>query len=218
MKTVNQHLLLHDHGFTEIVQEHSPRLFHVAYRITKNRQIAEDIVQEAFLRLWQQRKRLTPENPGGWLYRVVSNLGMTHLKRSSHQLQLLNRLRSEKQHHYSDVEERLVKKEKEKMFNNLFNQLTQKQQEIYRLSREEGLRRNEIATLLNLSPNTVKVHLLRAVQFMKEHIAMIILFVLFFLFNNLLFQKGNTSSAYRSLDKVKESIHPPRYYQLNIGA
>lgn len=218
MKTADQQLLLHPRDFTGIVQEYSSTLFIVAYRITRNRQISEDIVQEAFLRLWQQRERLSADNPGGWLYRVVANLGINHLRRSSRQLQLLNRLRTEKQVCYPDAEERLLNKEKQKQYNRAFNQLTRKQQEVYRLSREEGLKRNEIAILLNLSPNTVKVHLLRAVQFMKEHIAMIILFVLCFLFNNLFFQNGNTNHARRSLHNAEGSIHFPRYYQQNTRA
>ncbi len=84
--------------------------------------------------------------------------------------------------------------------------MPRKQQEVYHLSREEGLRRNEIATQLNLSPNTVKVHLLRAVQFMKEHIACILLFMLFFAFNNLIFRKSNTKTRSGDLHSIKQII------------
>lgn len=203
MKPANQISFTHDQGFTQLVQLHSSRLLLVAFGITRNRQVAEDIVQEAFLRLWQQQSRVAPDNPGGWLYRVVSNLGIHHLKKTTLQVNLLNRLRADDQVHYSDIEERLTVKEKEKQYRMVFSQLTRKQQVVYWLSKEEGLKRNEIATILNLSPNTVKVHLLRAVQFLKEHIAVVILFVFFFSINSLFFEKGNTKLIRKDLYRIE---------------
>lgn len=194
-------LLHHDRQFTGIVRTHSSQLFYLAYQITKNKQVAEDIVQEAFLKLWQDRLKIIPGNPAGWLHKVVSNLGYKHIKRLSLQTQVFNSLRFQKKDCYSDVEEQLIKKEDDELLHHLFNSLPRKQQAVYHLSREKGLRRNEIASQLNLSPNTVKVHLMRAVQFMREHIACIILFILFFVFNNLFFRKSNTVSRFRDLYK-----------------
>jgi RNA polymerase sigma-70 factor (family 1) len=199
-------LLHQDRQFTGIVHAHSTRLFYLAYQITKNRQVAEDIVQEAFLKLWQHRTKIIPGNHGGWLRKVVSNLGYKHIRRASVQFKIFNSLQSENKNYYSDVEERLIKKENDELFNNIFNRLPRKQQIVYHLSREKGLRRNEIASQLNLSPNTVKVHLSRALQFMKEHITFIIIFLLFFVFNNLIFCDSNTSSGSRDLYKIKYRI------------
>lgn len=196
----------YDHQFTGIVQTHSSILFFVAYRITKNRQVSEDIVQEAFLRLWKHRHRVIPGNPGGWLHKVVCNLGYKHVKRTSVEIQLFNQLQTVSAAYSPDAEECLIKKENDELFNSLVSRMPRKQQEVYHLSREEGLRRNEIATQLNLSPNTVKVHLLRAVQFMKEHIACILLFMLFFAFNNLIFRKSNTKTRSGDLHSIKQII------------
>src|ERR1700748_2525317 len=74
--------------FTDIVHTYSPRLFAMAFRITGSRQEAEDIVQEAFLRLWQKRAEIIPDNLGGWLHKVVTNLAYKHVKRESRKFQL----------------------------------------------------------------------------------------------------------------------------------
>jgi RNA polymerase sigma factor (sigma-70 family) len=196
----------YDNQFTGIVQTHSSILFFVAYRITKNRMVSEDIVQEAFLRLWKHRVSVFPGNPGGWLHKVVCNLGYRHLKRTAVEEQLLDQLRTGATACSQDAEEQLIKKENDELFHHLVSRMPHKQQVVYHLSREEGLRRNEIATQLNLSPNTVKVHLLRAVQFMKEHIACFILFLLFFAFNNLIFKNSNTKTRSGYLHSIKQII------------
>lgn len=196
----------YDNQFTGIVQTHSSILYFVAFRITNNRMVSEDIVQEAFLRLWQHRAKVIPGNPGGWLYKVVCNLGYRHVKRTSVEMQILHQLQTQAETCSMDVEDQLIRKENDQQFNNLVSRMPRKQQVVYNLSREEGLRRNEIATQLNLSPNTVKVHLMRAVQFMKEHIACIILFLLFFVFNNFIFRNTNTETKPGDLNSIKQII------------
>jgi RNA polymerase sigma-70 factor (ECF subfamily) len=71
-------------AFTELVTRHSRRYFALAYRLVANKSDAEDIVQDAFLKLWN-RPRLW--NPGTrakfttWFYRVVINLCLDHKKK-----------------------------------------------------------------------------------------------------------------------------------------
>lgn len=196
----------YDNQFTGLMQTHASLLFFVAYRITKNRQVSEDIVQEAFLRLWKHRAKVFSGNPGGWLHKVVCNLGYKHVKRETTELQIIHELGAVLNTYSPDAEDHLISKENDQLFNTLVSRMPRKQQVVYHLSREEGLRRQEIATQLNLSPNTVKVHLLRAVQFMKEHIACIILFLLFFAFNNLIFKSSNTKTKSGDLDSIKQTI------------
>jgi hypothetical protein len=70
---------------------------------------------------------------------------------------------------------------------------------VYRLSREQGLSRDEIACQLRISPNTVKNHLQKAVQFMKEHIQTVGLVCAFFVFYNLFFVSGSTKAPFKDL-------------------
>lgn len=196
----------YDDQYTGIVQTHSSILYFVAFRITKNRMVSEDIVQEAFLRLWKHRVKVIPGNPGGWLYKVVCNLGYRHVKRESIETQIIRQLSNQSENYWPDAEDHLIRKENDQLFSTLVSRMPRKQQVVYNMSREEGLRRNEIATQLNLSPNTVKVHLMRAVQFMKEHIACIILFLLFFVFNNFIFNNSNTETKSDDLNSIKQMI------------
>jgi RNA polymerase sigma-70 factor (ECF subfamily) len=138
-KTLATVILENKETFNGIVRAHSSGLLLIALRITKSREAAEDIVQEAFLRLWQKRSAITSENIGGWLYTVVSNLGYKYLQQESRQIQLCNSLQASMRGFYTEVEERLVHKENNEIYNNVFNRLPEKQRLVYHLNREEGL-------------------------------------------------------------------------------
>lgn len=193
--------------FTQIVEKWSGHLQHTAFQITKNKQVTEDIVQEAFLELWKHRNRIIPGNPVGWLSKAVTNLALKHVRRSNVQLRVYKTLIHENKSCYSNVEERLIGKEKEILLNHAISKLPSQQQLVLQLSKETGLRRQEIAAHLQISPNTVKVHLLRAMQFVKEHICFICLFSIFCACNNLFFKSSNTVEGSRDLYKGEQVIN-----------
>ncbi len=58
-------------------------LFSTVVQLTRNKQTAEDIVQETFLRLWEKRMAMKNDNIGGWLYRVALNQAYKHLRKES---------------------------------------------------------------------------------------------------------------------------------------
>ena len=64
-------------AFAALVQRHTERFYRLAYRYVQNREEAEDIVQDAFLKLWEDPGRWQPERNSKfttWFYRVVVNL------------------------------------------------------------------------------------------------------------------------------------------------
>lgn len=81
------------HALREIIARHAGRLHRLAFRMTGDAHEAEDIVQEACLRLWDNAPDLSARHPvgsraagslrlGGWLQRVVTNLAIDRLRRA----------------------------------------------------------------------------------------------------------------------------------------
>lgn len=66
-----------------MVQEHGQRVFRLAYRLTGNRQDAEDLSQEAFVRAFKALENYTPGTMGGWLHRITTNLFLDQARRKS---------------------------------------------------------------------------------------------------------------------------------------
>ncbi|MFM7350510.1 MAG: sigma-70 family RNA polymerase sigma factor [Erythrobacter sp.] len=76
-----------------VIDRHGARLHRIAWRMTGDPQEAEDIIQEALLRLWDQAPTIAARHPvgsraaaslrlGGWLQRVVTNLAIDRLRRT----------------------------------------------------------------------------------------------------------------------------------------
>jgi RNA polymerase sigma-70 factor (ECF subfamily) len=69
-------------AFRALVERHSTNVFRTAYRITGNRQTAEDLVQETFLKIHRQLPRFDSRAKfGTWLYRIATNCAIDHVRK-----------------------------------------------------------------------------------------------------------------------------------------
>jgi len=66
-----------------LVAEHSPRVYRLAYRLTGNRQDAEDLTQDVFVRVFRSLDRYEPGNFAGWLHRITTNLFLDRARRAT---------------------------------------------------------------------------------------------------------------------------------------
>ncbi|MCB1183979.1 sigma-70 family RNA polymerase sigma factor [bacterium] len=69
------------HVFTELLAQHKDRIYSVALYSLRDPHEAEDVTQEAFLKLWDRYAEIDPEKVGGWLTRVTHNLCIDHARR-----------------------------------------------------------------------------------------------------------------------------------------
>lgn len=68
-------------SWDEIVQNHSSKVFRLAYRLTGNRFDAEDLTQETFVRVFRSLHNFTPGTIDGWLHRITTNLFLDQARR-----------------------------------------------------------------------------------------------------------------------------------------
>ncbi|NKY21121.1 RNA polymerase sigma factor SigE [Cellulomonas denverensis] len=68
-------------SWESIVREHSARVYRLAYRLTGNRQDAEDLTQETFIRVFRSLSSYTPGTFEGWLHRITTNLFLDGARR-----------------------------------------------------------------------------------------------------------------------------------------
>jgi RNA polymerase sigma factor (sigma-70 family) len=66
-----------------IVGEHSARVYRLAYRLTGNRQDAEDLTQDVFVRVFRSLDSFEPGNFAGWLHRITTNLFLDRARRAA---------------------------------------------------------------------------------------------------------------------------------------
>jgi RNA polymerase sigma factor (sigma-70 family) len=70
-------------SWEDVVAEHSARVYRLAYRLTGNRQDAEDLTQEVFVRVFRSLSSYTPGTFEGWLHRITTNLFLDQARRKA---------------------------------------------------------------------------------------------------------------------------------------
>jgi RNA polymerase sigma-70 factor (family 1) len=160
-------------AFAEIFHFYNARLFPFVRRLTKSDLIAEEIVQEVFLRLLVHREKMASmERPGAWLFLVASNLSMTHLRNAFNAtVKHTGAQRHAMAMNATDaLLEELDGREMATIVEAAVRELPPKRQQVFRLSRYEGLTHQEIADRLSISPHTVKDHLVLALKTIRDYI------------------------------------------------
>jgi RNA polymerase sigma-70 factor (ECF subfamily) len=158
-------------AFRLLFNEHCQNIYGVAYMFTKSAPIAEDMIQEIFMKLWIKREQLPKvENFRNYLFIIARNHIFNELKKRSTDILFTNHLFEYFHDTKETPEKKLLQKEAEQIIGGIIERLPQQQKMIYRLSREEGLSRNEMADRLGIAPNTVRNHLARALEMIRHEL------------------------------------------------
>lgn len=158
-----------DIAFKTLFYRFGPKIRPFILNIVKQEDIARELVQEVFLRIWMKRETLTQvEQPASWIYRIASNLALTHFRRQNIESKVLQSIQQAVDDHQSPHDFNL--KELQSLINKAVSQLPAQRQKIFKMSREEGLSRKEIAAALNISENTVRNQLTISLQTIQKFI------------------------------------------------
>lgn len=163
---------LDDQRFAEVFRQHEKKLYSLVWRMTKSDQYAKDIVQDVFLKLWEQRDRIDEiRNIEAWLYRLTENRVIDFLRKVAADERLRDavwkRIPQQQQH----AEELLEAKEFNSIIRNAINSLPPQRKLIYQLNRDKGMSYQEIADSLSISRHTVKNQLSMALQSIQRFLA-----------------------------------------------
>lgn len=169
-------------AFRLLFDEHWQNIYGVAYMLTKSVPMAEDMVQEIFMKLWIKREQLPGvENFRDYLFIVARNHIFNELKKKSTDILFTNHLFEYFHDTKETPEKKLLQKETEQIIDQIVERLPQQQKIIYRLSHEEGLSRNEMADRLGIAPNTVRNHLAKALEMIRHKLQQSLSLLLLFL-------------------------------------
>lgn len=132
---------------------------------------SEDIVQEVFIKLWENRKLVDDKlNFSGFLFIITRNLifNESHkkLNKSFYKLTVLDAIADESQ----IVSDKIVYADLLSHIKTIIERLPPRQQEVFKLSREQHLSYKEIAIQLEITTKTVERHINEALKYLKKHI------------------------------------------------
>ncbi|HKK45697.1 MAG TPA: RNA polymerase sigma-70 factor [Balneolaceae bacterium] len=147
-------------------------LCNFAWRYVKSSHISEELVQDAFLAVWESRESLDKEkNIKTYLFQTVRNKALNHLKHQevaeehNKHIEWLNSVSISQIHDFEEDSE-FIKAAQEAI-----EDLPERACLIYKLNRKEGLTYKEIAEILDISPRTVESQMSRALKKLKQSLS-----------------------------------------------
>lgn len=150
-------------AFRVVFNHYSDRLYSYTLRLTDNEELSEEIVMDAFLKIWCNREELSMiHNFDSYLFTIVRNQAFTAIKRRAHEALIIANLSLSNTEYQECTEDTVAYNESRHLLSQAIEQLPPQQRIVYSMSRDEGLKYDEIADQLNLSKNTVKAHLKKA--------------------------------------------------------
>ncbi|MCA5006247.1 RNA polymerase sigma factor [Sphingobacterium bovistauri] len=158
-------------AFRKLFDAFHPNVYTTVFRITNDEYIAEDVVQDTFLKVWMNRVDLDEiENFEGWLYTIARNITFNILKKGKNYKQYLaEEGESSLLRIYSNTDYDVQDKDFQNLLQKAIHRLPPKQQQTYKLLKEQYLKRKEVAQILNVSPETVKYNIDQAMKSIRAY-------------------------------------------------
>jgi RNA polymerase sigma-70 factor (ECF subfamily) len=157
-----------EYAFQLIYDQHRNRIYKTAIKYLKSPIIAQDVVQDVFLKLWFERKNIKPNQPiEAWLYTVGKNNIINRLKKLGNEWKAMTILPQLAPPSPNTTQHTVEDRENTVMLNEAVAAMSKQQRLVFELARKEQLTYVEIGEKLALSPLTVKTHMARALQHIK---------------------------------------------------
>lgn len=142
----------------------------MALRITLNPAEAEDVVQETMIKVWNRRDSWeTIDNMETFCLTVCRNLALDKARHMGNQtLSLEGEMEPSDSSHHANPEEQAIQRDRIRLVRQLIDQLPEKQRSCMQLRDIEGKSYKDIATVLDITEEQVKINIFRARQTIKE--------------------------------------------------
>lgn len=146
------------------------KLFRLALRITLNREEAEDVVQDTLIKVWNARDRWQElDSIEAYSFTIARNLSLDRIKKMENQNDSLEEQNTERlDENTSTPSERMIQKDKLNIVKNIIDELPEKQRSCLQLRDIEEKSYKEIADILCITEDQVKVNIFRARQTVKQ--------------------------------------------------
>ena len=159
-------------AFAELFRSYSLHLAPYIESLFNSAFWTEEIIQDVFLKIWTKRKELVNiDNPSAYIYKMAANKALDFMKKKSREIKLqyyLTRLTANENRNFT--EEWTDFHFSKQIFAEAISLLPLKRAEVYRLRHEEGLTYDEIKDKLQISKNTVRNHLVAALEHIRSYL------------------------------------------------
>ncbi|HEX7583263.1 MAG TPA: RNA polymerase sigma-70 factor [Prolixibacteraceae bacterium] len=159
-----------ERAFQTLFRKYYSAMCHFANQFLNDKELAEETVQDMFVKIWEKRQTLTIETSvKHYFFRSVRNHCLNQIQHEKIKKQYASRI-LESAHQEINTEQYYIEVDLIRRIENSIDSLPPKRQEIFRLSREQGMKYKEIAEALNISVKTVEAQMGLALKHLRNEL------------------------------------------------
>jgi len=169
-------------AFEQVFRLYFKSLHSYAYTFMKDDELAEEIVQNIFCRIWEKRSQLKIEGSlKAYLYRSVHNESLNYLKQQKNRANLQVYYGGREKEAFAQASEKIMVTELETHIQQALKELPEQCRTIFQMSRFEQLKYQQIADQLNLSVKTIENQMGKALKILRVKLAEFLTLILYIL-------------------------------------
>lgn len=159
-----------DHkAFNSLFRLYSSKVYRFSIGYLKNREEAEEIVQETFFKIWQNRTAInTSQSFGGFVFTIAHNLILNRIRKVRNQYACQNHLRIKDLAYANPTEEKLFGDDLELVRQAALSELPRRRRLIFELIRENEMSYQQVAEKLQISVKTVEAQMTEALKHFRK--------------------------------------------------
>ena len=158
-------------AFTQLYTDHLNNLFRYIFLITRSKEETEEILQEVFIRIWENRAKLPAiDSFENYVFRCARNKLLDNVRRLQVKQRVFSEIKRSKETSASTTSDLSAYKEYYLLVQQAIEKLPPKRKLIFRLNIENGYSREEIARHLNISDSVVKKQIYKASYFVRAYL------------------------------------------------
>lgn len=157
--------------FETLFEQYHRQLFLLALQYLKDEKLAEDAIQDVFLKVWEKRDELdTSRSVKGFLFTTLKNHVLNMIRNRKRRIANTVEAGNRKPAIVENTEEEVTLNEYWQIVEKGIDELPAGKQKVFRLRRIQGYTNREVASALQISVTTVKSQLYRATKFMRSFV------------------------------------------------
>lgn len=151
--------------FKKLFEMHFTQVRNYVFYRSGNTDVATDIAQETFLRIWEKQNSIQPDKVKGLLIKIAGDLFVSHCRKEKRSFQFFNHYIFDEKGHSPD--EILALKQLKETYKKALVKMPEKQRSVFLMSRVENLKYYEIAEMLGLSVKAVEKRMKNALGHLR---------------------------------------------------
>lgn len=156
-------------AFETLYERYRSRIYYNMIKIVRSEAVAEELLQDVFLKVWELRDRIDPDQSfNAFLFRISGNLAIDFYRREARRRIMDATVLLVNEEEYDHVQQYIDFKEAETLLGDAIARLPPQRQRVFRMCRIEGKSYEEVANLLLISRKTVQDHMVKANQWLRD--------------------------------------------------